>query len=1008
MKHLNHVQRTALMTVLCAAVVISGALAAGPPTATVVVTGTPTPGATITAKATVTINDGSTLQTITWKQTDGATFTFTGGTTDTISGTLPDRKTFRSHLADVLAEPPVKASVLPSYVPLAATWENGLQDRYGVAGISNHALSDAATLTFDLTIVTSSGTYHVPATVSATLPWETSTGQANVPINLPVIVHGKTQATYNWALTPPDGSKTALVDATIQNPEFTPDVPGVYKLTVTDLAKNSATTVNVYAGRWKGIITGQNSAGRPTVDQQCLTCHVGTTEVFTPWSKSGHAEILTQNVNDPAPSNHYSTACLECHSVGYSATALNNGGVTDATDWATAAALVPPPGDPLKWTKILTNAPASARLMNIQCENCHGPQDSQAHTKVAPRVNLSSDVCGSCHGEPARHGRFQQWQLSGHANYATAVAEGTNASCAKCHSGQGFLQWADNSFSTQAIKVTWTADEVHPQTCVVCHDPHAEGTTSGDANTNATVRVTDTTPLLDAGFTATNVGKAAICMACHNGRRGLKDDQHFSTTSLSQAPHVGPQADVLMGQNLFFAKVGTRGFHAMVPDSCVTCHMNKTNPPSTLANKNADGTYGGTNHTFYASTDICSKCHTSITADAIQGPVMTKMANLKTGIEAALKATMQAQIRAGNAIALGTTKTVKSANDITAVEFIESHGAQGVTVTLAGGTKVADLSLATVKVLRPTGSSIELLAAADPAIAKAGWNYWMVSSDSSKGVHNPAFVNSALDVSLFATAAYTAAVAAPAGGGNASMGGGLGNGAGAVSCTTKYVYWAEVAGHMPGNGGSQWRTDVIARNLGSNDATLKFYLHQADGSNLQGGGTVVANGQKAFEDIVANAMNVGNNVGALEICSDQPLLVAGRNFNQASNGTFGQNLDGKVADLGYSAGQTVNLIGLRQSDIYRSNISVTNAGTTEAQVSISLFDATGLLIKTYTVTVPAGTVVQDNEPYKNRANTPGIDWGYATVTVLKGTNVLTSASMIDSRTNDPSTITAKQ
>jgi hypothetical protein len=37
---------------------------------------------------------------------------------------------------------------------------------------------------------------------------------------------------------------------------------------------------------------------------------------------------------------------------------------------------------------------------------------------------------------------------------------------------------------------------------------------------------------------------------------------------------------------------------------------------------------------------------------------------------------------------------------ITAVEFISSHSRQGVNVTLTGGTKVSDLSLATVKVVR--------------------------------------------------------------------------------------------------------------------------------------------------------------------------------------------------------------------------------------------------------------------------------------------------------------------
>jgi len=55
-----------------------------------------------------------------------------------------------------------------------------------------------------------------------------------------------------------------------------------------------------------------------------------------------------------------------------------------------------------------------------------------------------------------------------------------------------------------------------------------------------------------------------------------------------------------------------------------------------------------------------------------------------------------------------------------------------------------------------------------------------------------------------------------------------------------------------------------------------------------------------------------SNIGALEICSDRPLLVATRIFNQDDNGTYGQSYDGRVADLGYSAGQTISLIGLRR------------------------------------------------------------------------------------------------
>ena len=1013
----NHVHRH-LGYVLLAAILVVGlagsTFAAGPPvTVTTTVTGDPTPGATVSVKAAVTISDGSTLKGIKWSQTGGIHATLSNVTTDTVTITLPSRKVFRDELMLVLEEAPISNAKLPAYVPARASYEGGLQNRFTVAGISPHALVDAATVQLDIEVTTTSGTYHVAGKLAGNVPWETATGLRNVPLLLPVLLHGKTQATYDWSLNVPAGSQAKLIDAATQNPEFTPDVAGTYDLTVTDLASGKPAKLSIHAGTWQGIITGQDADGRPVPDKACMTCHVKNTptfDLFTPWAKSGHAEVFTQNVN--TPNGHYGPNCLSCHAVGYNAKGVNNGGIDEAVDWtAFLASDLMAHGDPGNWAKVLANFPATARMSNIQCENCHGPQQSAAHMKKdESRKTLSSDLCGTCHGEPLRHGRYQQWQLSAHANYETAVAEGTDPSCSRCHSAQGYVAWQKNSFSSANVKVEWAEDDVHPPTCAACHDPHDVGTTSGGPTTNAKVRVSGNTPALLAGFTATNVGSGALCMTCHNGRRGLRDDSNFNIADATRAPHAGPQADVLMGRNMYFTQVGTRGIHSMIQDSCVACHMESTSPPPDLAYKNADGTYGGTNHTFFASNTICAKCHSSITLDTVQKPVEAKMDALKVQIETAIRNLMQAQIRAGNSIDLGGKKTVKNASDITGIEFIESHGRQGVNVTLTGGEKVDDLSLAAVKVVRPAGPAVELYSVADPALGKAGWNYFMAHSDKSKGVHNPAFINSALDVSVFAVSAInTAAVATKPGpvGINPAIGGGIGNGAGAISCKSPYVYWSEIAGHTPGTAGSHWRTDLVARNLETSRASLRFILHTASG-DLESAGTIDGSSQKAFEDLTA-AMGGATNLGALEICSDRPLLVSSRIFNKGESGTFGQGFDGRVADLGYSTGDTFSLIGLRQkTGEYRSNFVVTNGGKTEAQVSINLFDATGKSLTAYTLTVPAGAALQDVEPFKNRANLPDLDWGFATVTVLKGTNILSAASMIDMKTNDPTTIEAKQ
>lgn len=1004
---MKHHPLAAWAAVLILAVAIPIA-AADPPTVTVAVNGTPVPGATVTAKATVTIKDGSALQSLRWKQTGGVTATIANATSDTLTLTVPDRKAFKDHLIEILEESPIPENRYPANVP-KREFAGGLQDRFTLVATSPHAITDAGALVFDIEVVTSSGTYHLPATIAAAIPFPIAIGVQAVPIGLPVLVHGKTQASYDWKLTPAPGSSATLFDATTQSPDFVPDVKGTYKLTVTDLEKGTPVTLTIYAGTWRGMVAGKDVNGRPVASRECTSCHAGKIEMFTPWSKTGHAEIFTDNVNDHSPTAHYATRCLSCHVVGYN-TAANNGGFDDSADYAAiVAAGMIGHGAEDNWDKILANYPGAAKLANIQCENCHGPQDTEAHAQWGTaRVSMSSDTCGTCHGEPKRHGRFQQWQLSGHANFETAVGEGTNASCAKCHSAQGFVQWSKNGFSSAAIEVKWDEETVQPLTCAVCHDPHAIGTTSGSAATNAPMRLEGTTPMLDAGFKVEQAGKAAICMTCHNGRRGLRNDS-IALTDFSRAPHVGPQTDIVMGQNLYFAKTGSKGFHAMITDSCISCHMEKTDPPSDLANKNADGSYGGTNHTFFASTAICTKCHSAITVTTFQDNIEHRMETLKSEIETALVATMQAQIRAGNVVDFGGKAKARNTTDIVAVEFIESHGRQGVNVTLAGGTKVDDLALNSVKVLRPSGSSAEILAVADPNLAKAGWNYWMVHSDKSVGVHNPVFVTSALDVAIFAVKAINTSTTP---GGNVSreiarIGGGLGNGAGAVSCTTPYVYWTEVAGHIPGNSGSQWRTDLVARNLSTSNATLKFVLHGRTG-NIEGAGAIPGSSQAAFEDVVA-ILGSTNDVGALELCSDRPLLVRSRIYNQSPDGTFGQNYDGQVADVGYAAGQTVSLIGLRQkSGAFRSNIIVTNGGKTEAEVSIALFDGSGVSLKTYTLALPAGTAVIDTEPYLNRAGSPDVGWGFATVTVTKGTNVWASASMIDAKTNDPLTIPAKQ
>ena len=73
------------------------ALAADPPVkATAAFTsGAKTPGSTNTAKATITISDGSALVSVQWKQIAGAPVVLANALTDTVTITMPDITAFR-------------------------------------------------------------------------------------------------------------------------------------------------------------------------------------------------------------------------------------------------------------------------------------------------------------------------------------------------------------------------------------------------------------------------------------------------------------------------------------------------------------------------------------------------------------------------------------------------------------------------------------------------------------------------------------------------------------------------------------------------------------------------------------------------------------------------------------------------------------------------------------------------------------------------------------------------
>jgi hypothetical protein len=530
-------------------------------------------------------------------------------TTDPVLGQVSGSGASGSILMPTMAQafaPRADLSTSPGLTISGYTLEN----RFGIVPIMNDTRGQ---ITATVTVNDGHG-----QTASTSLTLNAASVAAKVPnvaISQRIYVNSGHDGSNVWTLTVPTGSTAAFDDPTARTPSFVTDVYGEY--TVSESTSGSAMTI--YSGTWRGMITG-GSGDNVSVDPTCLLCHQNLAlpnipDVFTPWLTTGHSTMFTRGIDgDFGP--EYSTACLQCHTVGYDQ-GVHAGGfaqVATANNWTFPAAL-----DSQNWTDMVETAPAVAQMGNIQCENCHGPQGAavatefnEAHTLTwdanhvsqpfqSPRISYSSETCGTCHAGGSHH-EYTEWATPGtqigeetgvpmaHSNRLTATdlgvtGTGLNTSCGRCHTAQGYTLYSallnnTGSDGVPAPVVTLTctpfpacdpqgllptaetlafvtAANAEPVTCTACHDPHSA------ANPNQ-LRVYDAIAMTPAGFSVAGMGAGAACLSCHNSRNGTTSASSTATflhedsasggvaPTSYSAPHLADQGDVFEGHNAYF------------------------------------------------------------------------------------------------------------------------------------------------------------------------------------------------------------------------------------------------------------------------------------------------------------------------------------------------------------------------------------------------------------------------------------------------------------------------
>jgi hypothetical protein len=249
-------------------------------------------------------------------------------------------------------------------------------------------------------------------------------------------------------------------------------------------------------------------------------------------------------------------------------------------------------------------------LLVISLSSCEGPEGPVGAAGAAGPAGTNGidgqdagTTCTDCHGSSQLiTAKLHQWENSVHAtggNY-----ERNYASCAGCHTSQGFLEVLESGEYQAAAGI----DDPLPQNCYACHQIHQTYT---DADWELTSR--DPVTFWVGGETA-DVGSGNLCLKCHQARiptpgiPAVGEDETYEITNKRYGPHHGSQGVVFTGATAYEIGEGyeNSSHTTLIADACVTCHM----APVMGGDEAGGHTFRVTSEEGELNTAGCIACHT--------------------------------------------------------------------------------------------------------------------------------------------------------------------------------------------------------------------------------------------------------------------------------------------------------------------------------------------------------------------------------------------------------------
>jgi predicted CXXCH cytochrome family protein len=275
-----------------------------------------------------------------------------------------------------------------------------------------------------------------------------------------------------------------------------------------------------------------------------------------------------------------------------------------------------------------------------------------------------------------------------------AIGNGTNTACLPCHSADYQIQVANGVPSPDPSSL------LYGDACVTCHDPHAAGDQQSVFNSGRNPQLVSS--------------QATLCTKCHNTE--VPEDQNGQIVAGEEIHH--PQQEMMAGTSL--TDLGVPNTPSVHKGDCVQCHM----VPTGIEFDGVPGT--GANHLFKVITPEYAATHT-MTVSGRTGP----MPNSACG---------QCHATKTDDLALYLQPVLDARQSL----FDQQVAALATKLdTAATGIGYADAESASADIGEPSDPT-----STNPSVMaflKAETIYEFVTQDSSRGIHNWAYTEKAID-----------------------------------------------------------------------------------------------------------------------------------------------------------------------------------------------------------------------------------------------------------------------